>query len=76
MYPLSFFCNPHLNQLLNILLLILRKHTIISRFLLQSEPINGIEFYPIPVDTPLEIIKISTDEILMVLELILLKLCS
>lgn len=33
-----------------------------SRFLLQSVPIDGIEFYLIPVDTHLGIIKIPTDE--------------
>ncbi len=35
-----------------------------SRFLFQPDPIDGHEFYPIPVDIHLGIIKIPTNEIL------------
>ena len=35
-----------------------------SRFLLQSDPVDGYEFNPIPIDIHLGIIKIPTKEIL------------
>jgi hypothetical protein len=35
-----------------------------SRFLFQPDPIDGYEFYPIPIDIHLGIIKIPTNEIL------------
>lgn len=34
------------------------------RFLFQPDPIDDYEFYPIPIDIHLGIIKISTEEIL------------
>ena len=38
--------------------------TIMPRFLFQPEPIDDYEFYPIPIDIHLGIIKIPTEEIL------------
>ena len=35
-----------------------------SRFLFQSDPIDGYEFNPIPIDIHLGILKIPTEEIL------------
>ena len=35
-----------------------------SKFLFQPDPIDGSEFYPIPIDIHLGIIKIPTVEIL------------
>ena len=34
------------------------------KFLFQPDPIDGYEFYPIPIDIHLGIIKIPTEEIL------------
>ncbi|MGE0388637.1 MAG: hypothetical protein AB7P13_00740 [Candidatus Nitrosocosmicus sp.] len=34
-----------------------------SRFLFQPDPIDGHEFYPIPIDIHLGIVKIPTEEI-------------
>ncbi len=34
------------------------------KFLFQSDPIDGYEFYPIPIDIHLGVIKIPTEEIL------------
>lgn len=36
----------------------------IPRFLFQPDPIEGYEFYPIPIDIHLGIVKIPTKEIL------------
>ena len=34
------------------------------KFLFQPDPIDGFEFYPIPIDIHLGILKIPTEEIL------------
>lgn len=35
-----------------------------SKFLFQPDPIDGYEFYPVPIDIHLGVIKIPTEEIL------------
>lgn len=37
---------------------------LMPQFLFQPDPIDGYEFYPIPIDIHLGVIKIPTDEIL------------
>lgn len=42
----------------------IRYNKIMSRFLFQPDPIDDYEFYPIPIDIHLEIIKNPTKEFL------------